>query len=81
MSRLLQDPFICSTVSEMTKRNFSTVKESLKFSNHYAHMGLMPIFILRGAEKVAWTEKKRETGSNLRKATSRTISKSLMFKL
>jgi hypothetical protein len=62
MSPLLPDPFICSTVAETTKKSFSMVKESLKFSNHYALMGLMPISILLGAENVAQMEAKIMTG-------------------
>ena len=40
------------------------VKESLKFSNHYVLMGLMPISILLGAENIAQMETKRMTGLN-----------------
>jgi hypothetical protein len=67
-------------VAEITKKSFSIAIGSSKYSNHCAHLGLKPIFILRGVENVEKMERKQMTGSNFKKAMSRIISKNLKFK-
>jgi hypothetical protein len=65
---------------EIIKKSFSIAIESSKYSNHCAHLGLKPIFILHGVENVEKMERKEKTGSNFKKAMFRIISKNLKFK-